>query len=232
VLAGGRGTRLQPFTIAFPKPLVPVGDHPIVEILLRQLKRAGVPRATLSVGHLAALVMAYFAQRPVDGLAIDYCHESEPLGTAGPLSLIPDLTERFLVLNGDLLTTLDFGDMVRAHVKSGAVATIGAYRREHQIDLGVLESDATGRLTGYIEKPTHSYQVSMGVYVFEPEVLSYLTRGERCDLPQLITRLMAAGQQVQLYPFDGYWLDIGRTEDYARAVDEYSTLRPLLLPEE
>lgn len=230
MLAGGLGTRLKPFTFAFPKPLVPIGDAPILEILVQQLRRAGVPRITMAVGHLAELIMAYFSNGRFADLQIDYCREPHPLGTAGPLALIPDLTERFLVVNGDLLTTLNFRDIVDHHVASGAVVTIGSYTKELKIDLGVLDIDEGGRLRRYIEKPTETFRVSMGVYVFEPETLTVLKAGERCDLPQLVERLMAAGKPVNVYPFDGYWLDIGRPEDYAKALEDFDRLRPLLLP--
>lgn len=230
MLAGGRGTRLKPFTFAFPKPLVPIGDVPILEILVQQLRHAGIARITMAVGHLAELIMAYFSNGRFADLNIDYCREPHPLGTAGPLSLVPDLHERFLVLNGDLLTTLDFADMVRQHVASGAVATIGAYTKEQRIDLGVLEIDAEGKLQGYIEKPTHTYRVSMGVYVFEPEVLTLLKPGEHCDLPELMRRLLDGKKSIHVYPFDGFWRDIGRPEDYASAIEEFERLRPQLLP--
>lgn len=232
VLAGGKGTRLKPFTFAFPKPLVPVGDTPILDILVQQLRRAGVRRISMAVGHLAELITAYFSDARFGDLDIAYHREAQPLGTAGPLALIPDLNERFLVVNGDLLTTLDFQAMVRHHIASGADATIGSYTKELKIDLGVLDIDDRGLLRGYIEKPTHTYRVSMGVYVFEPSVLSLLKPGERADLPDLIHRLIAAKRPVNVYPFDGFWLDIGRPDDYAKAIEEFETLRPRLLPEQ
>ena len=231
VLAGGRGTRLAPLTVAFPKPLVPIGDVPILDILVRQLQAAGVERITMAVGHLAELIMAYFSGR-APGVAIDYSREEHPLGTAGPLTLVPDLDERFLVMNGDVLCSIDYRDLVRRHVESGALATVAAYPKRVKSDLGILEVDATGQLRAYHEKPTHTYTVSMGIYVFEPAVLELLTPGERCDLPDLISRMIEARKPLNVYAFDGYWLDIGRPEDYARAVEEFETLRPHLLPPE
>jgi len=229
VLAGGRGTRLAPLTVVFPKPLVPIGDVPILDILVRQLRAAGVARITMAVGHLAELIQAYFAGRAA-GVEIDYSREERPLGTAGPLTLVKDLDERFLVMNGDVLCSIDYRDLVRRHVESGAIATLAAFPKQVTSDLGILEVDDRGQLVAYHEKPTHTYTVSMGIYVFEPEVLELLVPGERCDLPDLVSRILEARKPLNVYPFDGYWLDIGRPEDYARAVDEFDALRPHLLP--
>jgi NDP-mannose synthase len=184
----------------------------------------------MAVGHLAELIMAYFEHDRYRDLTIDYCRESEPLGTAGPLTLAAGLTERFLVLNGDILTTIDLADMVRRHVEANAVATIASYVKEITIDLGVLDVDEHGHLRKYIEKPTHRYMVSMGIYVFEPRVLRLLAPGEPCDLPTLIQRIQDSGDKLFVYPFTGRWLDIGRPEDYARAVDEFEAYRSQFLP--
>ncbi|MEE9276013.1 MAG: sugar phosphate nucleotidyltransferase [bacterium] len=231
ILAGGKGMRLQPFTIAFPKPLVPIGDAPIIDIVMRQLRAAGIGRVTLAVGHLAELLMAYFSQRDYGDMEIDYSREEAPLGTAGPLSLLEDLDEPFLVLNGDLLTSLDFRDLVRCHARSGAEVTIAACRKTHQIDLGILDVDEEGKLLAYREKPSETYQVSMGIYVFEPRILSLLRKGEAIDLPQLIERALREGRRLNVYPFDGYWLDIGLPEEYARAVEEFESMKSVLLRE-
>ena len=219
----------MPLTVAFPKPLVPIGDVPILDILVRQLEAAGVERITKAVGHLAELIMAYFSGGN-RGVAIDYSREDQPLGTAGPLTLVPDLDERFLVMNGDVLCSIDYNDMVRRHVESGACATVAAYTKQVQSDFGVLEVDERGQLLAYHEKPTQTVTVSMGIYVLEPEVLELLAPGERCDLPDLVSRILGAHKPLYVYPFDGYWLDIGRPEDYARAVEEFDELRPRLLP--
>jgi NDP-sugar pyrophosphorylase family protein len=232
VLAGGRGTRLKPFTIAFPKPLVPVGDSPIIDVIVRQLRAAGITRITLAVGHLAELVMAYFDSKDYGDITIDYSRESQPLGTAGPLAQISDLDEPFVVVNGDILASLDFRDLIGRHRASAATATIAAYRKELQIDLGVLEVDESDKLIGYREKPLYHFDVSMGAYVFEPEVLEFLKPETRCDLPELVLRLSeAANHHLLVYRFEGFWLDIGRPDDYARAVEEYDVLEPLLFPE-
>ncbi len=231
ILAGGRGTRLAPYTTVLPKPLMPLGDMPILELLLRQLSRNGIHCATLAVGYLAPLITAYFGNGERFGIPVEYSMEDEPLGTAGPLSRVANLNETFLVMNGDLLTDLDFQAMVAFHREQRATATIGLYKREVRIDLGVVETDLTARVRGYIEKPIYNYQVSMGVYVFEPKVLESIPRGQRFDLPDLVRKLMAAGESVQGYLHSGYWLDIGRPDDYARAQEDLPGMRARLLGE-
>jgi NDP-sugar pyrophosphorylase family protein len=232
ILAGGKGTRLAPYTTLLPKPLMPIGDMPILEIILRQLKRAGIKHVTMAVGHLSNLLMAFFDDGKKYGLSIDYSLEDQPLGTAGPLALIENLDSTFLMMNGDVLTTVDYSALLDYHRRRGAVATIAMHERNVQIDLGVIETDADNMLTGYIEKPTYNYSVSMGIYVFEPRVLDFIERGERIDFPELIWKLLAAKEPVQAYPYNGYWLDIGRPEDYVHAVEEFDRLRDQFLPED
>jgi NDP-mannose synthase len=231
ILAGGRGTRLRPYTTFFPKPLMPVGDMPILEVVIRQLRHAGITDIVMAVGYLAELLEAYFGDGSRLGVRIAYSKEAIPLGTAGPLALIPDLGETFLVMNGDVLTTIDYAALIAAHRRSGALASIATHRRDVRIDLGVIETDASGRLTDYIEKPTYHYHVSMGIYIFEQVVLDYVTPGQRLDFPELILRLLAAGRSVQSFPFDGYWLDIGRPDDYEQAIEEFERLKGQFLPE-
>jgi NDP-sugar pyrophosphorylase family protein len=232
ILAGGKGTRLAPYTVVFPKPLMPLGDVPILEIVVRQLHRDGFREVSLAVGHLAELIMAYFDNGSRFGVDIRYAREEQPLGTAGPLPFIPGLNAPFLVMNGDVLTTLDFGELYRHHCQSGAAATIAMHERIVNIDLGVIQCDEANRITGYVEKPAFQYMVSMGVYIFEPRVLDYIPPGERLDFPDLVLRLLEAGELVRGYPYDGYWLDIGRASDYAQAAEEFERLRHLFLPEE
>ncbi len=230
ILAGGKGARLAPYTTVFPKPLMPIGDMPIVEIVLRQLAHHGFKNITLAVGHLAELLMAYCGDGEKFGVKIDYSREEEPLGTAGPLSLIPDLNETFLVMNGDLLSTLDYSAMWNYHRERGAIATLASYRRDIKIDLGVIESE-NGWVRDYIEKPVYHYAVSTGIYIFEPEILNYIELGKRLDLPELVLRLLKEKHKVNIYDFDGYWLDIGRHDDYATAIEKFASHRQDFLPE-
>jgi NDP-sugar pyrophosphorylase family protein len=222
VLAGGRGTRLAPYTAVFPKPLMPLGDHPILEVILCQLRSCGFTDVWLAVGHLSHLLEAYFGDGRRVGLNIRYSQETQPLGTAGPLTLIPGLDEPFLVMNGDVLTDLDYGDMYRSHIGSNAAVTIGLYSKEVKIDLGVLEVNSDVEIVNYVEKPTFTYSVSMGVYVISPGVVDLLPRNMRFDLPDMIHLLLDRGERVQGYLCQGQWLDIGRPDDYARAIQIYA----------
>lgn len=233
VLAGGKGARLAPYTKILPKPLMPIGDMPILEILLLQMRRAGVSDVILTVGHLAELLEVFFQRGERVGMRIQYSMEDHPLGTAGPLSLVADqLDDTFLVSNGDVLTTLDLRELVAYHHQSGAAATIASNIRRVKIDLGVLQYDGADVLTGYIEKPTYEFSVSMGIYVFEPCVLRYIPYNQYLDFPDLVLRLIAGGEKVCGYRFDGYWQDLGRPDDYEQAVDEFERLRPQILREE
>lgn len=220
ILAGGKGVRLAPLTETLPKPLVPVRGVPVMELVIRRLAAQGFRRITLAVGHLAEAIRAYFGDGSRWGVTIDYSWEPEPLGTAGPLALIPGLTGTFLVLNADILTDLDCRLLVDYHRQSGNLATISACECPVRIDLGVIIANGQGLIRDYLEKPTATHLVSMGVYVFEPEVLSFIEKGQYLDFPDLVKRLLAAGRQVGYYPFSGYWLDIGRHEDYERAQEE------------
>jgi NDP-sugar pyrophosphorylase family protein len=231
ILAGGRGTRLAPYTTSLPKPLVPVGDRPIIDIIVHQLQSQGIVNITLAVGHLAELFIAHFGDGSRFGVRIEYSREQAPLGTAGPLGLVAGLSERFVVMNGDVLTDLDVRVMAARHAASGAVCTVAACPREVAIDLGVVEFDAANRLTAYREKPVHRYRASMGVYVMEPRVLDFVAPNTVLDLPDLMTRLVDAGEMVMVHPFDGYWLDIGSPPDYAKAVADLRDGRPLLSPD-
>ncbi len=225
ILAGGKGRRLAPYTTILPKPLMPIGDVPILEVIIRQIRKAGFDEITMAVGYLAELLMAYFGDGSKWDVKICYSREEQPLGTAGPIGLVNGLDEPFLVMNGDLLTTLDYRALWIHHRSCGAIATLATFRRDIRIDLGVIETDGQNRVRGYIEKPTYQYAVSTGIYIFEPQVLRYIPHQQRKDLPELVLDLLAAGEEVTAYPFKGIWLDIGRLDDYERAVREFEEHR-------
>jgi len=232
VLAGGKGTRLAPYTTILPKPLMPIGDMPILEVLLRQMKRAGINQVVLTVGHLASLLRAYFGNGAQWDLDITYSQEQVPLGTAGPIALVKGLDKIFLVTNGDVLTNLDIKKLLAFHKQKGGIATIAAHKRQVTIDLGVIQWDGDDQIAGYLEKPTTDYTVSMGMYVFEPRILEYIPAGQYLDFPDLILKLIANGEKVNGYVFDGYWMDLGRPDDYAQANQDFTTMKNQFLPEE
>ena len=234
ILAGGKGTRLRPYTTVLPKPLMPVGDRPILDIVIRQLRHRGFGRATIATGYLAELIEAFFGDGTRHGIPVDYVREEEPLGTAGALALIGGLTEDFLVMNGDVLTDLDYAAVLAAHTASDAVATIATHERRVQIELGVLAFDGDDdptRLTDYYEKPVIDYEASMGVYCFSPRVLEFIEPGKRLDFPDLILRLIAAGETVRAHRSSDFWLDIGRHDDYEEAQEEFERLRDRIVPD-
>jgi NDP-mannose synthase len=231
VLAGGKGTRLAPYTMVLPKPMMPIGDMPILEILLRQMKCAGINEVVLTVGHLAELFRAFFQDGSRWGMSLRYSYEDKPLGTAGPLALVEGLDEPFLVCNGDVLTTLDMKPLIDFHCSSGAIATIASHNRKVKIDLGVIQSNKEGRIEDYIEKPTYDFNVSMGMYVFDPRVLSYIDYKKYLDLPNLVLKMVDAGEKVMTYPFDGYWMDLGSVGDYEQAMHDFEPLRSQFLRE-
>jgi NDP-mannose synthase len=235
ILAGGLGTRLRPYTTVLPKPLMPIGDRPVLDIVIRQLKAHGFERITIATGYLAELIEAFFSNGAKYGVPIDYFREEEPLGTVGALALIDQLDEPFLVMNGDVLTDIDYGRFLDEHLSSDAVATIATTHRDVQIELGVLQFGDDGditKLTGYIEKPKIAYECSMGVYAFDPAVLPQIEAGQRLDFPDLILRLIDAGETVRAWRSDDYWLDIGRHDDYEQAMEEFERMRDRLIPAE
>ncbi|MGV8116083.1 MULTISPECIES: nucleotidyltransferase family protein [Methanothrix] len=221
ILAGGLGTRLKPYTTVFPKPLMPIGESPILEIIVKQLKAKGFNEITLAVGHLSELIMAFFNNGSKYGLKIEYSKEEKKLGTAGGLGLLKNkLVDDFLVMNGDVLTGLDFSEFLEFHKKTGSIATIALNRRHVDIDFGVVELDENRTLIGYIEKPKIDYLVSMGVYAFNESILEYIPSHEYLDIPDLMKRLLSEGEKVNGFIHDGYWLDIGRPDDYIKANED------------
>jgi len=230
ILAGGKGTRLRPLTLNLPKPLVPVGDMPILEIVVRQLAAAGFKHVTISTGYMAELIRAHFEDGSKWGLAIDYVHEDVPLSTAGPLKLVDDLPEHVLVMNGDVLTDIDYAALVSEHIESGAGATVATKRREAFIDFGVVESDEYGWLQDWVEKPTYTFEVSTGVYVVSREAVGLVGDGEALGMPDLLLRINENGGKVLCRRCDCYWLDIGRLDDYETAQADFAANRDRLVP--
>jgi NDP-sugar pyrophosphorylase family protein len=225
ILAGGKGTRLRPYTAVLPKPLVPVDDTPILEIILQQLSRAGITDVTITVGHLASLIETFFGDGKRFGVQIEYFREETPLNTVGSLALIDGLSEPFLVMNGDVLTDLDFIKLIAFHSEKPCTATIATAPREQQTDFGVVKWDGDTRIVEFIEKPMARYHVSMGVYVFSKAVLKHIPAGEPFGFDELMQAMLDAGERVYSYAHTGYWLDLGRPDDYERAVADFARMR-------
>jgi NDP-mannose synthase len=229
ILAGGAGKRLRPYTTVLPKPLMPLGEYPILEIIIRQLSGQGFDHITLAVNHQAEIIKAFCGEGERWGVRIDYSLENQPLGTMGPLRLIADLPQNFIVMNGDVLTDLDFAAFLAAHTASENLFTISAYQRENQVDYGVLVLDAASRLQDFMEKPVHRYNVSMGVYALNRAVLDFIPPEQPFGFDKLMLDLLRRNQPVAVMPFAGYWLDIGRPDDYMKAIDEFEQMRDRFL---
>lgn len=223
VLAGGRGTRLAPYTSVLPKPLMPVGERAILELVVDQLELCGITDITFCVGYLSHLIRAVFDNRANGHVTISYVHEQQALGTAGPLRLVEGLDDTFLVMNGDVLTSLDYEELIQYHREQGNALTIATHDRSIKIDYGVLSLTSNGagaRIVGYKEKPELSSTVSMGIYVLEPSVLDCIPDAH-FDIPDLVHELLRRGEQLGAYRSDGLWFDIGRKEDYEEAVSAW-----------
>ena len=229
ILAGGKGTRLRPYTVVLPKPLMPIGEFPILEVIVRQLAQNGFDHVTMAVNHQAELIRAFFQDGKKWNLMIDYSLEDEPLGTMGPLKLIRDLPENFLVMNGDVLTELNFKVFHDSHVTAGSLFTISSKRRVETIDYGVLEIDERRRLVNFKEKPKTEFIVSMGVYMVKRDALAMVPSGKPYGFDSLMLDMLANGRAVVVQEFDGYWLDIGRPDDYMQAIDEFDSMRSRIL---
>lgn len=221
VLAGGRGTRLAPYTSVLPKPLMPIGDQSILELVIEQLESSGIVDITLCVGYLAHLIEAVLDGASWRKAEVSYVHEQQALGTAAPLKLVDGLDSTFIAMNGDVLTTLNFGNLLRYHNRERNILTIATRQRSVKIDYGVLHLDERKRVCAYEEKPELRSTVSMGIYVLEPEALEYIPDEGYFDFPDLVHALLQAGQRVGTYSHDGLWFDIGRREDYEQAVDQW-----------
>jgi NDP-sugar pyrophosphorylase family protein len=229
ILAGGKGTRLRPYTTILPKPLMPIQDMPILELVLRQLKENGFDDIIMAVGYLAELLEAYFGDGSKLGVRIRYSRETFPMGTIGPLTLIDGLEENFLAMNGDILTNLKYKNLMDFHLQQQATFSIAMYDKDVKIDLGTLKANENHEIYEYVEKPTLTYQVSMGIYILNRKALDYIPRDAYFDIPSLVHRLIQEKIRVSGFRFRDYWRDIGRKEDYELALDEYEALKSQLL---
>lgn len=214
ILAGGKGTRLKPYTVSLPKPLVPIGDKPILERIIGQLKNNGFDHVTITVNHMAEIIRAFFGDGTKWGITIDYTMESKPLSTMGPLTLVHELPENFLVMNGDVLTDLDFAAFYEEHVKKKSIFTIASHRRKETIDYGLLHHDNENKLIKFEEKPKYEFLVSMGVYMASREIMQYIPADTFFGFDHLMYKLLEIKRPATVFEYGGYWLDIGRPSDY------------------
>lgn len=229
ILAGGKGTRLRPYTTLIPKPLVPIGGEcSILEIIIQQLSKSGFTHITLAVNHFAKLIMAYFGDGSGWDINLDYSLEDKPLSTIGPITLIDDLPENFLVMNGDVITDLNYGEFYNEHVTRKNKVSVSAYKRSVNIDFGVLEFDLNNYLTAFREKPTYYFDVSMGVYCIDRTVIDKLYRGQRYGFDDLMIDGIKKGEKIWINNYHGLWLDIGRPEDYQYVDENFLEIKNLL----
>lgn len=224
ILAGGKGTRLKPYTIALPKPLVPIGEKPILGIIIQQLKSHGFTHITITLNHMGDIIKAFFGQGEKWDILIDYTYETKPLSTMGPLTLIPDLPDNFLVMNGDVLTDLNFADFYAYHLKANHYFTIASYLRKDTIDYGVLHTNNDKKLTKFEEKPSYDFLVSMGVYMVNKKVVDFIPKDTFFGFDHLMHTLIETENYPSVFEYKGYWLDIGRPDDYEKAIHEYKNI--------
>lgn len=229
VLAGGMGTRLKPYTTLIPKPLVPIGnEYSILEIILMQLKKSGFSHVTMTVNHLSHLIMAYFGNGEKWGLKIDYSIEDKPLSTIGPITLINDLPDDFLVMNGDILCDLNYAGFMDFHKKNKNLVTVSTYKRDTKIDFGVLKYTEDGTINDFIEKPVYHFDVSMGIYCINKSVITALAKNEKYGFDNLMIDGIKNNMKYRVKPFSGFWLDIGRPDDYDYCNENYPKIKEML----
>ena len=224
ILAGGKGTRLRPYTVVLPKPLMPIGEYPILEVIIRQLVFHGFDKITIAVNHQAEIIKAFFGDGSKWGITINYSLETKTLSTMGPLTLIDDLPDDFLIMNGDVLTDLNFNQFYDTHVAEKNIFTISSFHREHVNQYGVLEKGRNNFLTGFKEKPKHKFEVSMGVYMANKKILKYIPFNEAYGFDHLMLALMENKEPAKVERYEGYWLDIGRPDDYMQAIEVFEKM--------
>jgi NDP-mannose synthase len=222
ILAGGKGTRLRPYTTLIPKPLVPLGgQYSILEIIIKQLSNAGFNHITIAVNHLSHLIMSYFGDGSRLGVTIDYSVEDRELSTIGPLTLIENLPNDFLVMNGDILSDIDYSSFYKNHVSNNSLVSVASFKREVKIDFGVLEYSPANTLQGFREKPVYNFDVSMGIYCINRSVISELPKNKPLGFDDLMNDYLEKDKVINIFPFSGFWLDIGRPDDYELANEQY-----------
>ncbi len=225
IMAGGKGVRLQPYTSIIPKPLLPVGEMPIIEILVKQLSFLGFTKVSIATGYLGELIQSYLGKGEKYGIEIEYSFEKRPLGTVAPLKLIPNLKENVLVMNADILTDLNYKTLMNFHIEENAAITLSVYKKRERIDYGVIDTDENSRLTAFREKPYSEVNINMGIYIINRQVLDYLPENQQVDFPDLINHLISKNKKVLGYDFKGYWQDIGQHLDYERVQEEFQKIR-------
>lgn len=217
IQCGGKGTRLRPYTMVLPKPLMPVGSKPVLELLLQWLRRNDVQDVYITIGYLGHIIKSFCSDGHKWDMRIEYTEEREPLGTVGPLSLLRDeLDSTFMVINGDVLTDLSLNAFYECHHRSGGLVTVATAMRQTKMDFGVIEQ-SSGRITNFKEKPALSNLMSMGVYCMQPEILDYIPSGIPFGFDDLIHCMLARGLPAYTFQHSGLWLDIGRVEDFQAA---------------
>jgi len=218
ILAGGKGRRLQPFTTTIPKPLFPLGEKPILQIIIEQLKTYGINDFVISLGYLGGLIEAFFGDGSKFNCNIEYVIENEPLGTAGAISLLPEMGEDFLFMNGDILTTLDFNKAIQFHKQNSNLMTICSFKKKMKSSLGILEIGNDNEVVNYHEKPENEFLVSSGIYILNPLIKNFVNANEKIDLPQLVLRLIENKKRVKSFLIEGDWFDIGTPGDLELAL--------------
>lgn len=229
ILAGGKGTRLKPYSIVLPKPLVPIHEYPILELIIRQLRKFDFTDITIAVNHMSDLIIAYFGDGSKWGVSISYSLEDRPLSTMGPLRLITNLPENFLVMNGDVLTDLNLSAFYEEHIRSGSNFTIASHYRTIKSEYGVIDMDTSCHMAGFREKPEFNFLVSMGIYLVNRSVVSLIPEGVPFGFDNLMLALLDRKEPAKVYPFKGYWLDIGRPDDYSQAFDDFEKIKKVFL---
>jgi len=222
IMAGGLGSRLGELTRDMPKPLLPVGNRPIIALIVEQLRRHGIQKISISINYHASRIKEYFAENPVKGVTINYLEEKEFLGTAGSLSLLKEpVNQPLIVMNGDILSPVNFGNLLDFHAAGRKLMTICAREFNFQIPYGVLQMRGD-ELVDIEEKPSHSIFINAGIYVLEPAVLTHIEAGRRLDMPDLIKKINSSAGGVSCFPVSEFWLDIGSPVDYARAHETFA----------